>query len=455
MTVTAVVGAHWGDEGKGKIVDYFAEKYDIVARWNGGDNAGHTVITEDGKKLAFHNIPSGMRHKKVTNVIGNGEVVNLESLLNEIEDLERNGVEVTPDRLVLSDSAHLILPHYFEIERRKETARGVGTTGRAIGPTYTFKPDRSGIRVLDLLDSGRNFLQNVRTHAEEYGIRVNPKGLLESQRQLLERLVKYLAVDDTAAFFRKNKGANILLEGAQGVLLDIDSGTYPYVTSSHTIPGGAYIGCVGIPSIDRVVLVMKAGYVTRVGHGPFPTEMGSEEDIEQVQKDSEGLADKDIKSAKEGDPVSLAKYHRVKGGEYGTTTGRPRRVGHQDLVAARYASNVSDIGNWQIGSLSIVLTKLDITDGLPEIKVCIGYNRNGTGLSGFPRDVSLDDVEPYYERLGGWGDSTRGLTGYSSLPANAQRLVSFLEHYLNTPVSLISTGQKRQEIINRGENDYY
>lgn len=287
MTITAVVGAQWGDEGKGKIVDLLAEKYNIVARWNGGNNAGHTVITDDGKTLAFHNIPSGMRHKQVINVIGNGEVVNLQSLLEEIENLRSKGVEVTPDRLVLSESAHLILPYYTEIEKRQEATRQIGTTGRAIGPAYTFKPDRTGIRVLDLLDSGKSFLQNVRHHAEEHELRVNPEELLDLQRSLLEQLKQYLKIEDTVEFFRKNKGANILLEGAQGILLDVDAGTYPYVTSSNPIPGGAYAGCLGIPTIDNVLLVMKAGYVTRVGHGPFLTEMGTEKDIESVRKGEE------------------------------------------------------------------------------------------------------------------------------------------------------------------------
>lgn len=454
MTVTAVVGAQWGDEGKGKIVDRLAEKYHIVARWNGGNNAGHTVITDDGKTLAFHNVPSGMRHKQVVNVIGNGEVVNLQSLLEEIEDLRSKGVEVTPDRLVLSDSTHLILPYYIEIEKRQEATRKIGTTGRAIGPTYTFKPDRTGIRVLDLLDNGRDFLKNVRHHLEEHEIKVNPEELLESQRRLLKQLQQYLRIEDTVEFFRKNKGADILLEGAQGILLDVDAGTYPYVTSSNSIPGGAYAGCLGIPAIDTVLLVMKAGYVTRVGHGPFPTEMGTERDLEDVKKGEEKLGEEDIERAKQGDPVSLAKYHRYIGGEYGTTTGRPRRVGHQDLVAAGYSRDVSNVAKG-LGSVSVALTKLDVSDGLPSLRVCTSYKQDGTSSKRFPRDASLGEVEPVYEELEGWNENTRGLTRYSQLPSAAQRFVNFLEKRLGMSASLISTGPGREEIIDKSNQAYF
>ncbi len=453
MTVTAVVGAHWGDEGKGKIVDCLAEKYNIVARWNGGNNAGHTVVTEDGKSLAFHNVPSGMRHKQVVNVIGNGEVVNLQSLLEEIEDLRSKGVEVIPDRLVLSDSTHLILPYYIELEKRQEATRKIGTTGRAIGPTYTFKPDRTGIRVLDLLNSGRDFLKNVRHHLEEHGIIVNSEELLESQRRLLKQLQQYLKIEDTVEFFRRNKGANILLEGAQGILLDVDAGTYPYVTSSNPIPGGAYAGCLGIPTIDNVFLVMKTGYVTRVGHGPFPTEMGTEKDIEGVRKGEEQLTEEDVERAKQGNPVSLAKYHRFRGGEYGTTTGRPRRTGYQDLVAAGYSRDVSNVTKG-IGSMRVVLTKLDVSDGLLSLKVCTSYKQNGTLSKRFPRDSQLGEVEPIYEELEGWDENTRGLTSYSQLPSAAQRFVRFLETSLGMSASLISTGPGRKEIIDRSDEVY-
>lgn len=447
MTVTAVFGVHWGDEGKGKIVDVMAKDYNIVARWNGGDNAGHTVVTDEYGRVALHLVPSGILHKGKVSVIGNGEVVNLQSLLNEIEGLKEKSVEVTPDSLVLSDRAHLILPYYRDIEAKKESTRKIGTTGRGIGVAYTFKPDRVGARVLDLLDSGGSFIEKVKIHAEENRLRLNPEELLESQRELLGRLEHYLNISDTVEFFGRNGGANILLEGAQGVLLDIDAGTYPYVTSSNASPGGAYTGCLGIPRIDRFIGVMKAPYVTRVGAGPFPTELGTEEAIKDARRGQEEITAGDMEKIRRGDPLATAKYLRVRGGEYGTTTERPRRNGWQDLVAAKYAFDVS--GNpSHIGGVMLALTKLDVADGLPQINVCTAYRRGDKNLPSFPSDTNLlNEVEPIYEELEGWSENTKGVTRYDKLPRSAQNLARFLENSLHIPVYMISTGPNRKEVL--------
>ncbi|MBI2084242.1 MAG: adenylosuccinate synthetase [Candidatus Aenigmarchaeota archaeon] len=453
MTVTAIFGMHWGDEGKGKIVDILAEKYDIIVRYNGGDNAGHTVVTDEEIQVASHNIPSSIRHDRKVHVIGNGEVVNLNNLLySEIEGKEgllSVGVFPSPERLVLSDRAHLILPYYSKVEERKELSRGIGTTRRGIGVAYMLKADRTGIRVLDLLDDGARFIQNVRIHADEFGLELDPEQLLEEQRALLKKLQSYLSVQDTVEFFRKNVGANVLLEGAQAVLLDLDAGTYPYVTSSSTVPGGSYTGALGIPPIDNFIGVMKA-YVTRVGAGPFPTELGTAADIENVSKDNpEVLTEKDIERAVKGDSLAVGKFIRAKGKEYGASTGRPRRAGWQDLVVAQYALNV--VGGPQRFRYSVAVTKLDILDGLPEIKVCTRYGKTGH----FPSNTNLlYDVDPQFETLPGW-NNTSGVTDYKKLDGNAKAYIEFIHRYLDVPVSTVSTGPKRGDTIQQVLPDVY
>ncbi len=454
MTVDAVYGVHWGDEGKGKIIDTMIEQgnYSVVARWNGGDNAGHTIVTEQFGKVALHLIPSGILHKGVINVMGNGEVINLQSLVDEIEMLRGKGVEVTPERLLLSDRSHLILPYYKDVEKSKEETRKIGTTGRGIGVTYMMKSDRVGVRVVDLLDGGTKFVEKVKIHAEEHKIEVDPHKLLESQRNLLKELERSLKIGDTVDFFSRRRGADVLLEGAQGLLLDVDAGTYPYVTSSNASPNGAYIGCMGIPRIDRVIGVMKAAYITRVGGGPFPTELGTELSIADARNGKEILTDSDTTKVKEGDSTTIGKFLRINGGEYGTTTGRPRRTGWQDIVATKYSLDVA--GRPNDFSSMIVLTKLDVADGLDNLKVCTGYGVDGTVLSRFPTDTArLERVEPVYEHLTGWGE-TRGLRSERDLPQNTRNYIRFLESRLGVHVAMISTGPDRNDIMDMGYNGY-
>lgn len=454
MTVTAVFGVHWGDEGKGKVIDALLEheRYNIVARWNGGDNAGHTVVTDEFGKVALHLTPSGILHKNTINVIGNGVVVNLQSLVDEINGLREKGIVVTPDRLVLSDRAHLILPHYLDVEKRKEVTRKIGTTGRAIGIAYTLKPDRIGVRVCDLLDSGSYFKDQIAKNVEENGLNLNPETVLEHQRALLKKLLEYLRIENTVYFFQRNSGADILLEGAQGVLLDVDAGTYPYVTSSNASPAGAYTGLLGIPRIDRLIGVMKGAYITRVGGGPFPTALITEDEIDEVAEDIkrsdwEELTSNDLIGTKQGDRLSIAKYLRVKGHEYGTTTGRPRRTGWQDLVATKYALAVAGVGTNQ-ADVELALTKLDVGDSLPEINICLSYKRGGVESEEFPSSISLlEEVDPIYEKQKGWEKPTNGVTRYRALPSMTRMLIDFLEDDLNVPVRIISNGPSRREII--------
>ena len=230
MTVTAVFGVHWGDEGKGKIIDFLVNKYDIVARWNGGNNAGHTVVTKEHGSIALHFVPSGIVHEEKINVMGNGEIVNLESLLYEIEDIRKAGIEVNPDKLVLSERSNLIMPYYKDIEKKIEEKAKIGTTGRGIGVTFAKHRDRTGLRIIDLLNDETEFKRKVQMHSDEYELKLDPEKIYQEQTRFLNELKKYLRVENTVDFFRRNRGANILLEGAQGVLLDIDAGTYPYVT---------------------------------------------------------------------------------------------------------------------------------------------------------------------------------------------------------------------------------
>lgn len=478
MTVTAVFGAQWGDEGKGKLIDALIEKekIHIVGRWNGGDNAGHTVENEFGK-LDLHLVPSGISYSGVINVIGNGEAVNLDSLLNEIVELRSKGIGVTPENLILSLRAHLNLPYYRDIERITEEIRGkalgkkIGTTGRGIGIVYTHKADRTGVRVIDLLNDGKSFKENVTMHILKYGLKdVDPDKVFDQQRISLNELMKCLALEDTVYFFRKNSGANILLEGAQGNLLDVDGGTVPYVTSSNPSPGGAYIGDLGIPRINRAICVMKAGYMTRVGSGPFPTELGGKksedycDDKSHILKhelelyeipfttDDKGNVKYDhnhqtiMKMMFDEDSFLQGIGIRLAAGEYGVTTGRPRRIGWQDGVAGKYSL---DISRGIADKLEIALTKADIPDGWPQIKFCVAYRINGTETTRFPIDeTTLYRVEPVYQTYNGW-NGTRGIKAYDEAPSNFNFFVKESEKYLEAPVSIISNGPGRKEIIFR------
>jgi adenylosuccinate synthase len=418
----AVVGAQWGDEGKGKIVDFLTPYSSIVARYQGGHNAGHTVYV--GKtKVILRLLPSGILRPHVTCVIGNGVVIDPQALFEEIEELERQGFEVG-NRLVISEKAHLILPYHRELDLLAEARRGerkIGTTSRGIGPAYEDKIGRRGIRVCDLSDSGA-LEQDVRENVNARNRLIGDSTL--DWRPLFDRLVAYGQrmkpwIGDVSLFLARaaaDKRA-ILFEGAQGTLLDIDHGTYPFVTSSNASIGGVCTGLgVGPRMIDAVLGVVKA-YSTRVGEGPLPTELQGEG----------------------------GKRLRDSGQEYGAVTGRPRRCGWYDAVVVRYSARINGLD-------AIALTKLDVLDELDEIQVCTGYRHGHETLTEWPADLGLlAACEPVYETLPGWSRPTRGRTRYEDLPREAQRYVERLEEVSGVPVSIVSTGSGRAEtIIRRG-----
>ena len=418
---TVVLGAQWGDEGKGKITDWLAEDADVVARYQGGGNAGHTIVIGE-ETFVLHLIPSGILRGNTQCVIGNGVVIALEELFEEIDLLQQRGINVNSDNLLISSRAHLIFPYHRSVERLQETSGSdkIGTTLRGIGPSYTDKMNRlAGIRVADLLEFDlfqKKIEHNLdaKSHVlSQVGDDLSVDEILSTYGAYADRLRPH--VIETPEFLHQSlvSGKRLLLEGAQGTLLDVDFGTYPYVTSSNTTVGGVCTG-LGLPprSIDRVLGVAKA-YVTRVGGGPFPTEMETEvgEEIRQI------------------------------GAEFGATTGRPRRCGWQDLFALRYATNLN-------GFTDLVLTKIDVLDSLTEIQVCIGYERNGKLLSSFPSSLSiLDECVPVYETLPGWKQQTSEAQKYDDLPSAAQDYIDYISKFLKVPVSVISVGPKRRQTL--------
>lgn len=434
MSVSIVIGSQWGDEGKGKVVDLLAPESDIVARYQGGANAGHTIMWggEDGqpeRHFVLHLIPSGIFHKGVMCVIGNGVVIDPMALMKEIRSVEDYGYAVE-GKLLISHNAHLIMPYHKAIEEARERYRdagAIGTTGRGIGPAYVDKFARTGIRVVDLLD--RDVLRTKLTTAMEeknailksvYGAEgVNIEAIIEEYVEFDRLIDPY--VTDTAGYLHQalRDGKRILAEGAQGSLLDVDFGTYPFVTSSHPTAGGCCTG-LGVPptAVDRVIGIAKA-YTTRVGNGPFPTELDG--------SDSR-------------DPEGLGEWLRQKGGEFGATTGRPRRCGWLDLVALGYTSAVN-------GFTEIALTKLDVLAGLEEIQVCTAYRINGKITERFPADLTqLEKVEPIYETLLGFGDIGHA-TSIADMPKTAQEYIAYIEDRLNVRISYVSTGPKREQTI--------
>ena len=416
----AVLGAQFGDEGKGKIVDLMTPHFSIVARYQGGHNAGHTVYV-NGRKFVLHLIPSGILHEGVLCVIGNGVVVDPQALFKEIEELAQLGIDVG-DRLLISDKAHLILPYHRELDVLSEARRGerkIGTTSRGIGPAYEDKIGRRGIRVCDLVDT--------KALADEVSENVNARNRIIKDStldwrpvydQLLafgERMRRWTGDVSLVLDQARKSGKRILIEGAQGAMLDIDHGTYPYVTSSNATIGGACTG-LGIPpkAIGGVMGVAKA-YLTRVGEGPFPTELFGE----------------------------MGNRLRESGQEYGASTGRPRRCGWYDAVAVRYAVRVNGID-------SIALTKLDVLDGLDSIDLCTGYRVGDRVLTEFPSDINMQGpYTPVYESWPGWSTPTKGMRDYAQLPPEAKRYVARLEEVSGVPVGLISTGSDRNETIIR------
>ena len=414
-----VVGAQWGDEGKGKLVDVIAERADWVVRYQGGANAGHTVHL-GGRQFVLHQIPSGILHPGVRCAIGNGVVLDPDTLFTEIDELVRDGVDVE-GRLYVSDRAHLVLPYHKLVDCESAASRAIGTTGRGIGPAYEDKVARRGIRVQDLrhLDRLRELVKGGIEHANAQlaASGSDKRASAEDTVALLERLAPRLLVlaDDVglAVHRAQRAGAAVLLEGAQGSLLDVDHGTYPFVTSSSTTSGGAATGAGLAPaSIDAVLGVVKA-YTTRVGNGPLPTEL--EEPLGAVV--------------------------RKLGNEFGATTGRPRRCGWFDAVVVRYAARVN-------GLTGLAVTKLDVLDTLDRIGLCTAYEDDGDVYDEFPGDlVLLERVTPRYEWLEGWKSSTAGARRVEDLPAAARRYLDRIRELADTPIAYVSVGTRRDQII--------
>ena len=422
MPNVVVVGLQWGDEGKGKIVDFLSEKADVVARYQGGHNAGHTVVIND-EKFILHLIPSGILYKAKKCLIGNGVVIAPAALIEEINGLKARGVEISRN-LFISKNAHVIMPYHMALDRESEKLRGdrsIGTTGRGIGPAYCDKIGRTGIRMADLLHPAIfkeklkahlfyiNFLLENLYKAEAF----KADDIFNEYMGYAEKLSAYIADTDIIINRIIAEKGNVLFEGAQGTMLDIDHGTYPFVTSSNAIAGGACTGLgVGPTKISRVLGVVKA-YTTRVGSGPFPTE---------------------IKDA-------LGDTLREKGGEYGATTGRPRRCGWLDMVILRHSARIN-------GLTGIALTKLDILDGLDVIKICTAYRHKGKIYEEFPKEMNIfEECEPVYEEVKGWDTITLGIRDFTKLPRTAKAYIKTIEKMLGVKVHIISTGQRRDERI--------
>ena len=414
-----IVGAQWGDEGKGKLVDVIAERADWVVRYQGGANAGHTVHIGD-KSFVLHQIPSGILHPGVRCAIGNGVVLDPDTLFTEIDELVADGVDVQ-GRLYVSDRAHLVLPYHKLVDSRSSASREIGTTGRGIGPAYEDKIARRGVRVLDLRhpERLRSLVGKAVAHANAVltAFGVPDRAEVEPTIELLERLAPRILpiTEDVGLVIHRAiaSGANVLLEGAQGSLLDVDHGTYPYVTSSSTTSGGAAIG-VGIAprAIDAALGIVKA-YTTRVGNGPLPTELGDEE----------------------------AERMRQLGNEFGATTGRPRRCGWFDAVVVRYAARVN-------GLTGLAVTKLDVLDTFDRVALCTGYKVGDAVFTEFPGDpVALENAEPQYEWMDGWQTSTAHARSLSDLPAAARAYLDRLRELVGTPIQFVSVGTRRDQII--------
>jgi adenylosuccinate synthase len=421
MPAIVIVGAQWGDEGKGKATDLLGDQVDYVVRYQGGNNAGHTVVIGD-EHYALHLLPSGVLSDHATAVIGNGVVINPEVLIAEIDGLAARGA--WRDRLLISADAHLIMPHHVALDKVTERYLGnarIGTTGRGIGPAYGDKAARVGIRIQDLLDPGilRQKLELVlreknQVLAKVYNRRgIDAASVAEQYLGFASRLGGYVA--DTGLVLNKalDDGRVVLLEGAQATLLDVDHGTYPFVTSSSPTAGGACAGSgIGPTRITRVVGILKA-YTTRVGAGPFPTELTDER----------------------------GEWLRKNGGEYGTTTGRPRRTGWLDTVIARYATRVNGLTDY-------FMTKLDVLSGLEKIPVCVAYNVHGTRQEEVPMtQTEFHHAIPVYEHLDGWSEDIRAAREFDELPKNAQRYVRAVEDMIGAPMAAIGVGPRRDQTV--------
>ena len=426
MANLVVVGTQWGDESKGKIVDYLTPRADMVVRYGGGNNAGHSVMV--GSELyKLHLVPSGILHSTVTCVLSDGVVIDPGVLVSEIDGLKRRGVSF--DKFLISSSAHVILPYHCQLDQLNEERRGagkIGTTGRGVGPAYTDKAARVGIRMGEFIDPAR-FEARLKTVLEEkntllvkvYGAEpLNLEVILSEYKQYAEALKPYVVHTAPLVYQAAKSGSGVVFEGAQGTLLDLDLGTYPYVTSSHPIAGGACLGTgVGPTLIDGVIGIVKS-YTTRVGAGLFPTEQDNE----------------------------IGEYIRERGHEYGTTTGRPRRCGWLDALILQYSTRVNGLTCLSVGHL-------DVLAGLKEVKICTGYlTKSGETLDEFPWDLSFrDDIEPVYETLPGWEEEVSKARTWADLPANAKRYIQRIEALTGVPVGMISVGPGREETIVREE----
>ena len=422
MSNIVVIGAQWGDEGKGKIVDLLTEKFDIVARYQGGHNAGHTVIVK-GKKFVLHLIPSGILHTGKVCIIGSGVVLDPKAFLTEVKMLEDEGIPVRSN-LFISNRAHLILPYHRAVENAAEAARGdkkIGTTSRGIGPAYEDKTGRRGVRVVDLLDPEalKEIIFTV-TAEKNCLIQTLYKGEALSAQTIYEEYRGYTThlkefVVDSAAYLNRQirAGKKVLFEGAQGTLLDIDHGTYPYVTSSSASAGGACVGTGVAPSLITGAIGIAKAYTTRVGSGPLPTELNG----------------------------SIGETIRQRGAEYGASTGRPRRCGWFDGPATQYSALLNNLQ-------AIALTKLDVLDEFAEIQVCTGYEYRGSKLSEFPAEIKvLEQVKPIYKTAVGWQSQTAGIRNYADLPQRAKDYLKLLSDITETEFSFISTGPDREDTI--------
>lgn len=417
-----IIGVQWGDEGKGKIVDYYAATADIVARFQGGNNAGHTLVV-DGKQTILHLIPSGVLQPHPRCVIGSGVVVDPENFLKEIEVLRKMNLPKLEERIALSDRCHLILDYHKHLDAARESRKGgkIGTTKRGIGPAYEDRASRRGLRICDLFNESefeaklkenwdeKNFLLK-----EFYGVEtVSMDQFMEKYREIARQLKPFIRDVSSMLYQEIQSGKRVLYEGAQGVLLDMDYGTYPYVTSSHTLPSQAALGTGSrLPKDTLFVGIMKA-YSTRVGEGPFPTELTD----------------------------ATGQRLRETGMEFGATTGRPRRCGWLDLVAVKYSLQVSGIKN-------LAMTKSDVLSGMKELKVCTRYELNGKSLNTIPADTSqLTHVKPVYETLRGWDEDLRTVRDAQGIPKALREYIHFIEDFTGAKINLVSTGAAREAVI--------
>ena len=419
MAVTALVGAQWGDEGKGKVIDILAEKSDVVVRAQGGNNAGHTVVA-NGVTYKLRLIPSGILYKNTICVVGNGVVVDPGVILGEMDDLASKGVDVS--RLKIDARAHIILPYHIELDDLSEKARGagdIGTTKRGIGPCYMDKAERIGIRMCDFINPEifkEKLAKNIKVKNEIitkiYGGKpLDYKAVLAEYSEYAKRLAPYVCDTGVLVYEAIKSGKNVLMEGAQGALLDLDVGTYPYVTSSHPISGGFCIGAGVGPTLIKDCLGIAKAYTTRVGKGPFPTELDDE----------------------------VGEQIRTVGAEFGTVTGRPRRCGWLDTVILRFAVRVN-------GLTGVALNKLDTLTGLKKLKVCVAYRRNGEVIRDFPPDIAyLEGCEPIYEEFDGWTEDITKATKLSDLPKAAVAYLKAIEKLIDCPIKMVGVGPDRTQ----------